>query len=44
MKGSPTYMISNKFQLLEEIGEIAFPPAQYGRIKLPGVKEVLQWF
>lgn len=28
---------ASRFQLLEEIGEIAFPPAQYGRIKLPGV-------
>ena len=28
---------ASRFQLLEEIGEIAFPPSQYGRIKLPGV-------
>jgi endonuclease/exonuclease/phosphatase family metal-dependent hydrolase len=35
---------SNKFQLLEEVGEIAFPPSQYGRIKLPGVKESFNGF
>jgi endonuclease/exonuclease/phosphatase family metal-dependent hydrolase len=35
---------SRKFQLLEEVGEIAFPPAQYGRIKLPGVKQTFNGF
>jgi endonuclease/exonuclease/phosphatase family metal-dependent hydrolase len=35
---------SNKFQLLEEVGEIAFPPSQYGRIKLPGVRETFNGF
>src|SRR5512138_3491924 len=40
-----TYLYdSNKFQLLEEIGEIAFPPSQSGRIKLPGVTETFDGF
>ncbi len=35
---------SSKFQLLEEVGEIAFPPSQYKRIKLPGVKDEFNGF
>ena len=35
---------SRKFELLEEVGEIAFPPSQYGRIKLPGVKATFNGF
>lgn len=35
---------SDKFKLLEEIGEIAFPPSQYGRIKLPGVSDAFNGF
>jgi endonuclease/exonuclease/phosphatase family metal-dependent hydrolase len=35
---------SARFTLLEEIGEIAFPPSQYGRIKLPGVKAAFEGF
>ena len=35
---------TGKFQLLEEVGEIAFPPSQYGRIKLPGVREKFDGF
>jgi endonuclease/exonuclease/phosphatase family metal-dependent hydrolase len=30
---------STKLNLLEEVGEIAFPPSQYKNIKLPGVTE-----
>jgi endonuclease/exonuclease/phosphatase family metal-dependent hydrolase len=40
-----TYLYdSDRFTLLEEVGEIAFPPSQYGRIKLPGVKDVFNGF
>jgi endonuclease/exonuclease/phosphatase family metal-dependent hydrolase len=40
-----TYLYDgDRFQLLEEIGEIAFPPSQYGRIKLPGIKETFNGF
>jgi endonuclease/exonuclease/phosphatase family metal-dependent hydrolase len=40
-----TYLYdSARFTLLEEIGEIAFPPSQYGRIKLPGVKDTFNGF
>ncbi len=35
---------SSKFQLLEEVGEIAFPPSQYKRINLPGVKDEFNGF
>ena len=35
---------SSRFRLLEEVGEIAFPPSQYGRIKLPGVTETFNGF
>ncbi len=35
---------SSKFRLLEEVGEIAFPPSQYSRIKLPGVTETFNGF
>ena len=35
---------STRFQLLEEVGEIAFPPSQYARIKLPGIKEKFDGF
>ena len=30
---------SQKLALLEEVGEIAFPPSDYKRIKLPGIQE-----
>jgi endonuclease/exonuclease/phosphatase family metal-dependent hydrolase len=35
---------SKKLGLLEEIGEIAFPPARYKGIKLPGVREKFDGF
>ncbi len=35
---------SSKLHLLEEIGEIAFPPSQYKNIKLPGVSESFTGF
>ncbi|HTP01858.1 MAG TPA: endonuclease/exonuclease/phosphatase family protein [Anaerolineales bacterium] len=40
-----TYLYdSDRFTLLEEVGEIAFPPSQYGRIKLPDVKAKFEGF
>src|SRR5512135_2730559 len=35
---------SSRFRLLEEVGEIAFPPSQYRRIKLPGISETFNGF
>ncbi len=35
---------ADKFQLLEEVGEIAFPPSEYKRIKLPGVTDTFEGF
>ena len=35
---------ATRFQLLEEVGEIAFPPSQYRRIKLPGVTDLFNGF
>jgi endonuclease/exonuclease/phosphatase family metal-dependent hydrolase len=35
---------SQKLTLLEEVGEIAFPPSQYADIKLPGVKQSFMGF
>ena len=35
---------SRRFRLLEEVGEIAFLPSQYGRIKLPGITESFNGF
>ncbi len=35
---------STRFRLLEEIGEIAYPPSQYKRIKLPGIKVAFNGF
>jgi endonuclease/exonuclease/phosphatase family metal-dependent hydrolase len=35
---------SKKLTVLEEVGEIAFPPSRYKSIKLPGVKEQFNGF
>lgn len=35
---------SRKLKLLEEIGEIAFPPSDYKNVKLPGVTQVFNGF
>ncbi len=35
---------SQKLTLLEEIGEIAFPPSSYKTIKLPGIKKTFEGF
>jgi len=35
---------SKKLTILEEIGEIAFPPSQYKAVKLPGIKQTFNGF
>lgn len=35
---------SRKLTVLEEIGEIAFPPARYGTVKLPGIGQLFNGF
>lgn len=35
---------ANKLTVLEEIGEIAFPPSKYSSIKLPGLKQTFNGF